>query len=68
MTSCDVNMKKVNEIRTAKGWKVVELANKAKVSVATLFALQAGRRKASLVTVNRLANALQIPVDDIKEN
>ena len=59
-----VNMDKVCELTQEKFWTIAELTRKAHLSQPTYYSLKAGRRKASLLTVKKLARALGVsPVD-----
>lgn len=62
-----VRMGKVYELTQKKFWTIAELGRQAKLSQATIFSLKAKRRKASLLTVNKLAAALDVSPADIIE-
>lgn len=63
----DINMTKVKQLANRKMWSLSELSRKADVSLNTIFALQAKRRKASPQTVRKIAMALEIDPNDIVE-
>lgn len=61
------DMGKVKRLAYEKGWSFSELAKRADLSLNTLFALQAKRRKASARTMYKLADALDVsPVEIIE--
>lgn len=65
MTSAIVDMKKVKDLANAKLWTFAELSRRSKVSDATLYSLQSKRRKASFLTVQKLAIALDVSPTEI---
>lgn len=65
MTSYYVNMDKVCELTQEKFWTIAELTRKAHLSQATYFSLKSGRRKASVLTVKKLAAALGVSPAEI---
>lgn len=60
-----VNMEKVEELSTQKFWSLSELAKKANLSSATIFALKSGRRHAGMKTVRKIADTLQVEPNEI---
>lgn len=62
-----VNMGKVCELTQEKFWTIAELTRKAHLSQATYFSLKSGRRKASVLTVKKIAAALDVSPADIIE-
>lgn len=63
-----VDMEKVKELTYRKLWTWADLARNANITEPTIYALQFGRRKASLRTVYKIAKALSVePSDIIKE-
>lgn len=68
MTSTLVNMNKVRELATAKLWTFAELARRSKVSDATLYSLQSKRRKASFLTIQKIATALEVQPNELIEH
>lgn len=65
--SYSVNMQRVQELAFKRLWTWAELSRRADLTPATIFALLAGRRKASLRTVYKLARALEVdPAELIK--
>lgn len=67
MTSYYVNMNKVCKMREEKFWTIAELTRKAHLSQPTYYSLKSGRRKASILTVKKLAAALDVSPADIIE-
>ncbi len=63
----NLNMNKVKGLAAKKYWSTSELAKQTGLSLSTLSALSAKRRRASFRTANTLANALGVKVDDIIE-
>lgn len=61
------DMGKVKRLSYGKGWSWAELAKHANLSLNTLFALQAKRRKASERTMYKLAAALDVSPAEIIE-
>lgn len=68
MKTFNVDMRKGKEITYSNFMSLQDLAIKSHVSAASLFAYQAKRRKASALTVYKIAAALDVfPADIIKE-
>lgn len=63
----NLNMVKVKKLAASKYWSMSELAKQTSLSLSTLSALSAKRRRASFRTANTLANALGVTVNDIVE-
>lgn len=63
----EIDMKKVKEMTLKKFMSFAALAKRANLSLATLFALQAKRRKASERTLYKIAAALDVSPADIIE-
>ena len=61
------NMGEVKRLTYKKGWSLADLARQANLSLNTIFAMQAKRRRASERTVHKLANALDVSPADIIE-
>ncbi|WP_303063480.1 helix-turn-helix domain-containing protein [Acidaminococcus massiliensis] len=61
------NMGEVKRLTYKKGWSLSDLAKQANLSLNTIFALQAKRRRASERTVYKLANALDVSPAEIIE-
>lgn len=61
------NMGEVKRLTYKKGRSLSDLAKQANLSLNTIFALQAKRRRASERTVYKLANALDVSPADIIE-
>lgn len=63
-----INMAKVKELTYKNFWSLSKLAEKSHVSLATIFALQAKKRRASQRTVVKIAAALDVsPAEIIEE-
>lgn len=62
-----VNMEKVDELRLKKFWTNSELGRKAHLTQATIYSLKAKRRNASMLTVRKLAAALEVSPAEIIE-
>jgi len=56
---------KIRQFRTAKGLSIEELAQRAGMQRPNLSRLEHGKHRPSLVTIERLAEALDIPVVDL---
>jgi len=67
MTTIIPDMGKVKQLAYTKGWSWAELAQRAGLSLTTMFALQSKRRKASERTLYKLAGALDVPPAEIVE-
>ena len=63
----EIDMKKVKEMTLKKFMSFADLAKSSNLSLATLFALQAKRRKASERTLYKIAAALDVSPADIIE-
>lgn len=61
------DMRKVRTLAYKRGFTWDQLAVKAGVSISTLFALQSKRRKASELTVFKIAQALKVDPDELIE-
>lgn len=61
------DMRKVQILAYKKGWSWEQLAKNAGVSISTLFSLQSKRRKASELTVFKIAQALKVDPDELIE-
>ncbi len=67
-SSVSINMEKVRALTESRLWSWAELARESRLSVATIFSLQSGRRNSSNLTVRKLAAALGVePAEIIKE-
>lgn len=62
-----LDMGKVKVLAYQKFWSLSELARQSRVSLATIFALQAKKRCASQRTITKLAAALDVSPADIVE-
>lgn len=60
-----LDMDKVKELTARKFWVWSDLARKAEITTATLYALQAGRRNASPKTMFKIAAALEVEPSEI---
>ncbi|WP_370850989.1 helix-turn-helix domain-containing protein [Megasphaera sp.] len=56
----NVDMEKVGNMRYEHLWTWSELARRSNVTTATIFALKAGRRRASMRTLHKIAHALGV--------
>lgn len=66
--SYTVDMQKVRDMTFKRLWTWNDLARRADLAPATIFALLAERRRASTRTVYKIAHALQVePSEIIKE-
>lgn len=63
--SVTIDMEKVRDLTEAKLWGWAYLARKARLSTATIYSLQSGRRNSSLLTVRKLAAALGVEPQEI---
>lgn len=59
-TSVNVDMAKVENMLYKKLWTWAELARRSNVTTPTLFALKAGRRRASMRTLYKIAHAFNV--------
>ena len=57
---------KIKEIRESEGMKAAELARKANISHPFLFDLERGARTASEATLERIAAALGVTVQELR--
>lgn len=62
-----VNMEKVDELRLKNFWTNSQLGRKAHLTQATIYSLKAKRRNASMLTVRKLAAALNVSPAEIIE-
>lgn len=62
-----INFSLVKKLSYEKMWSLAKLATESDLSLSTLFALQRSNRKASLRTVSKLANALNVAPNEIIE-
>ncbi len=58
---------KLKRLRGARGWKIKELERRSGVDATTIGALENGRRKARIDTLGLLAQAFEIPIDELLE-
>ena len=63
----NVNMTKVEKMMYKRLWTWSELARQADVTTATLFALKARRRRASLMTLCKIARAFKVKPETLIE-
>lgn len=52
--------KRVNELRTAKGWSQAELAARAGITVGNVIRIEAGKYSTGIDQINRLCDALGV--------
>lgn len=55
----------IRKVRREKGLSQEELAEKAKVDPKTIIQIEGGKRNPTLKTLQKLANALNIPITDL---
>lgn len=55
-----MDMEKVEQLSHEHLWTWAELARRSSVTQSTLFALKAGRRRASMITACKIAHALNV--------
>lgn len=65
MKTVGIRMDEVKRMAYSQNMSVTKLATKAGLSANTLFVLQSGRRKASLLTLNKIATALGVEPEAI---
>lgn len=58
---------KIRELREGRGYSLQDLAQKARVSVSYLSEIERGTKRPSLKTLERIAQALNIPRDQLVE-
>jgi transcriptional regulator with XRE-family HTH domain len=56
---------KIQELRHAKGWSQQMLADHAQIERSHLTRLEEGRKEAGLRVLERIANALEVEVEDL---
>lgn len=56
---------KIQFLRMRKAWSQEELASRAGITLNTLGEAEAGKRKTSFLTINKLASALGVPVEEL---
>ena len=57
---------RLRRLRTAKGWRQVDLAKKARVTQALISQLEAGKKASpSVVPLLRIAKALGVSVEEL---
>lgn len=57
--------KRISDLRNAKGWSQRMLADHAQIEYAHLARLELGQREAGLLILEKIANALGIPVAEL---
>lgn len=65
LKTVEIRMDEVKRMAYSQSMSVTKLATKAGLSANTLFVLQSGRRKASLLTLNKIATALGVEPETI---
>ena len=63
--SVTIDMEKVRGLTEAKLWGWADLARGARLSTATIYSLQSGRRNSSRLTARKLAAALGVEPQEI---
>ncbi len=54
--------KHVTDLRIKRGYSVIELTDRAGISRAQLYKIEAGNTNASMIAVKQLAEALEVPL------
>jgi transcriptional regulator with XRE-family HTH domain len=57
----------LRKVRLEKGWTGAELARRAGFTPMTIYNLEAGRRKGSLTTWDRLEKILSVPMQILRK-
>jgi len=60
-------MNKIEEARKEKGWSRRELEDKSDVSFMTIYLIERQNYKAKSWIIQKIANALDISLDELKE-
>lgn len=60
-------MNKIEEARRQKGWTRRELEDKSGVSFMTLYMIEKQNYKAKSWIIQKIADALDIPLDELRE-
>lgn len=65
MSTVTVSGDTIRALREQRGWTLEDLAQKTQRSRAYLSRVENGQRTPSRITMHRIANALEVPVDDL---
>lgn len=65
MNTVTVRGDTIRALREQRGWTLEDLAQRTQRSRAYLSRVENGQRTPSRVTMHRIANALEVPVDDL---
>lgn len=57
--------KRITTLRKSKGWTKKQLALKADISVTYIGELEAGKKNPTIVTIEKIANALEVDISDL---
>jgi transcriptional regulator with XRE-family HTH domain len=60
--------RKIRELRRERGWRQIDLAAHAELSKTHVNELEAGKREVGLRALERLAEALEIPVSTLMKS
>lgn len=61
----DYTVKRIKELREARGWTVQELAFRAEMERSNLKRIESGRTNITYRTLYRIAEALQVKLSDL---
>ena len=62
---CSLMGKRLRDLRESRGWSQEELAEKSDLDSTYIGGIERGRRNPSLVSLAKLARALNIPLPDL---
>lgn len=65
MNTVTVRGDTIRALREQRGWTLEDLAQKTQRSRAYLSRVENGQRTPSRITMHRIANALEVPIDDL---
>ena len=65
MTSAEVLGKRIEHLRKSKGWSQLDLSIESEVNKNYICDLENGRRNPSLEILERIANALNITLEEL---
>jgi transcriptional regulator with XRE-family HTH domain len=57
--------RKIRELRRKRGWRQIDLAAHAELSKTHVCELETGKREVGLKTLERLAEALELPASEL---
>lgn len=58
----------IKRLRRGKDWSQEKLAEEAKLDPKTIIHIEGGKRNPTLKTLQKIANALQVPIDSLLKN